>query len=603
VRPLVAVLVLAAALLGVAGGSTLLVERRLAGLAPGGVTFGALHYNPFTGGLVVSDVRGRDAAGREIFGAEHVQATANPVSLLGGVLSLGRVRVTAPRLTLRAENGFAAGAGFAFDDVAAGLGVAHVLLGSRGALALPLNVADLVISGGIVTIEGAGEDGAPLVVRDLDLRLGRLTTAPVDATDVAFAVEMAVYGTMVYVTGQPRGGGYVVHVRARGLDAVALARDVPMGGLAGLERGQAEIDTDLFLADGRVLASGFVRLTDPVLTLPLAGRPRLQATSLAVAADAFDLTARAGRITRLDLVAPSLTLPAAQAAAVLGEAVEPLRDGRELLVRRISVSDGTLALEGPTGVRFSRLQLTAQLPERRAESGWVVSARAMLGEEAEVSVDGLVARDLRGLDAITRLSRVPLAPWRALAGETPGWEARVSFDGRLRLISREGDTVATATGQAELSDISGPMTGGPAGFRAESIALGIRRLRWPGADAVFERVVITRPAFGLGALSAWTGALVTGGFSVVDGNVTGVAPGHALHQVAMDLASDEAGGLARLKFSASTEAGGRVDLDRVVAYGAGDSGLPLGLLAITLDEATRSAALPAPSALPAAVLP
>ena len=594
-RPLVAVLALAAALLGVAGGGTLLVERRLAALAPGGVTFGTLHYNPFTGSLAVSDVRGRDAAGREIFGAEQVQATANPVSLLGGVLSLGRVRVTVPRLTLRADSGVAAGGGFAFGDVTAGLGVAHVLLGSRGALALPLNVADLVISGGRVTIEGAGEDGAPLVVRDLDLRLSRLTTAAVDTADVAFAVEMAVYGTIVYVTGQPRGGGYVIHVRARGLDAVALARDVPVGALAGLERGQAEIDADLVLAGGRVLASGFVRVTDVTLTLPLAGRPRL----LAVAADAFDLTTGVGRITRLDLVAPLLALPAARAAAVLGEAVDPLRDGRELVVRRISVSDGTLALEGPAGVRLSRLQLTAQLPERRAESGWVVSARAALGDEAEVSVDGLVARDLRGLDAITRLSRVPLAPWRTLAGSTPGWDARVSFDGRLKLVTREGDTVATATGQAELSDVSGST---PGGFRAERIALGIRRLRWPGADAIFDRVVITRPAFGVGALSAWTGSLVTGGFSVVDGDVTGIAPGHALHRVAMDLASDEAGGLARLRFSASTEAGGRLDLDRVVAYGAGDPGLPLGLLAATLDEATRSASV-APSALPAAVLP
>ena len=130
----------------------------------------------------------------------------------------------------------------------------------------------------------------------------------------------------------------------------------------------------------------------------------------------------------------------------------------------------------------------------------------------------------------------------------------------------------------------------------------MRRLRWPGADAIFDRVVITRPAFGVGALSAWTGSLVTGGFSVVDGDVMGIAPGHTLHRVAMDLASDEAGGLARLKFSASTEAGGRLDLDRVVAYGAGDPGLPLGLLAATLDEATRSASV-APSALPAAVLP
>jgi hypothetical protein len=44
-----------------------------------------------------------------------------------------------------------------------------------------------------------------------------------------------------------------------------------------------------------------------------------------------------------------------------------------------------------------------------------------------------------------------------------------------------------------------------------------------------------------------------------------------------------------------------VDVDRVVRYAA-TPGLPLGLIATTLDEAARSAAVP-PSALPAAALP
>jgi hypothetical protein len=230
----------------------------------------------------------------------------------------------------------------------------------------------------------------------------------------------------------------------------------------------------------------------------------------------------------------------------------------------------------------------------------MVSARATLGADAEVSIDGLAARDLRGLDAFTRLVRVPLAPWRALAGATPGWDGRVSFDGRLGLIARAGELVATAAGQAELSDVRGSSAGG---FRAERIALGIRQLRWPSADAVFDRVVVTRPAFGLDALMAWTGSLVTSEVSVVDGEVRGVGPGLGLHGLAIDLAPD--GGGARLKLSASTESGGRVDLDRVVADVAAAPGLPLGLLATTLDEATRSATVAppiAPSALPAGVL-
>jgi hypothetical protein len=594
VRALVAVLALAAMVFGVAGGSALLVERRLSTLASGGVTVAGLHYNAFTGRLALADVRGRDAEGREVFRAEQVLATANPLSLLGGALSLGRVRVTGPHLTLRA------GGGFDLDDVAAGFGAAHTFLGSRGALALPLRVDDLVIGGGAVIVEGAGEGGAPLAVRDLDLRLSRLTTAAVEARDVAFAVEMAVYGTTVHATGQRRGGGYVVRVRARGLDAVALARDFPIAALNGLERGQAEIDAELVLTGGHVVASGFVRLTEAVLALPLTGRPRLRAASIAVAADAFDLASGTGRITRLDLAAPTLALPLAGAAATLDEALAPLRGESDLAVRRISITDGTLSLDGPQSVRLSRLQLAAHLPERRSGSGWVVSARATLGADAEVSIDGLAARDLRGLDAFTRLVRVPLAPWRALAGATPGWDGRVSFDGRLRLIARAGELVATAAGQAELSDVRGSSAGG---FRAERIALGIRQLRWPSADAVFDRVVVTRPAFGLDALMAWTGSLVTSEVSVVDGEVRGVGPGLGLHGLAIDLAPD--GGGARLKLSASTDSGGRVDLDRMVTDTAAAPGLPLGLLATTLDEATRSATVApsiAPSALPAGAL-
>src|SRR5262245_49959176 len=156
----------------------MLVERRLAALSPGGVEVAALHYNPFTGLLSLGDVRARDAAGREIFSADSVLATASPVRLGGGPLALGRVRVTGPRLTLHAETSL-------------DLEGVHAFLGAPGSLGLPLTMDDLVIGGGVVTIDGAGEAGAPLVVRDLDLRLSRVTTAAAGERDVAFAVEMA----------------------------------------------------------------------------------------------------------------------------------------------------------------------------------------------------------------------------------------------------------------------------------------------------------------------------------------------------------------------------------------------------------------------------
>jgi len=598
VRGFLAVLVLAAMVFAVAGSSALLLEHRLATLTPGGVTVGSLHYNAFTGRLALADVRARDAEGHEVFRAAQVEATANPFSVVGGALSLGRVRVTGPHVVLRTD------VGFEVDDVAAGLEAAHAFLSAAAALPLPVHVDDLVIGDGALVIEGAGGGGAPLAVRDLDLRLSRLTTAPAaDTRDFAFAVEMAVYGTTVHATGQPRGGGYVVHLRARGLDAVAVARDFPLPMLAGIEQGNAEIDADLVLTGGRVVTSGFVRLTDAVVALPLTGRPRLRAASIAIAADAVDVASGTGRIARLDLVAPALVLPTATAGLTLTEALAPLRAEGDLAVRRVSITDGAVTLQGTPAVRLSRLQLAAQLPERRADSAWIVSAQAALGDDATVSVDGTVARDLRGLDVFTRLVQVPLAPWRALTGAPAGWEGRVTFDGRLRLVAREGETAATAAGQAELSDLRRST---PGGFRADRIALAIRQLRWPSAEAVFDRVVVTRPAFGLDALATWSGSLVTSEVSVVDGELRGEGPGRALHGLALALAPED-GGVARLRLSASTETGGRVDLDRVVGYPGSTAGLPLGLLAVTLSEATRVDVTPpaalAPSALPAAAVP
>jgi hypothetical protein len=575
VRALVAVLVLAAALVGGAGLGALLVERRLAGLAPGGVEFATLHYNPFTGRLVLGRLRAHDAAGREVFRAEHVRAVVAPVSLLTGALTLGRVQMTEPRLTLRVASGLG------LDDVA------RALLDPGGTV-LPLRVDDLVIDDGVLIVEGAGEGGAALVARDLDLRLGRLTTATVGEHDVAFVVEMAVYGTVVRVTGQPRGGAYALRVRARGLDAAAVARDVRAAVLDPVERGRADVDAHIVLAGGRVLVSGSVRLADAVLRLPLPGTPRLRASLVAVAADAFDLADGTGRLARVDLVAPTLVVPAGTTAAVLGALTAPDRTAGSLLIRRVSIADGTLAIEGRYGLRLTGLELAAQLTERRPETpGWFVKTRAVLGRDGEVSLEGLVDRDLRWLDAGARVQRVPLAQWRALGGPAPGWDAHVSFDGRVHVVLGARGAAATLTGHAELEDVREAAADG---FRAERVALGIRRLRWPDTEAVLDRVVVTRPAFGLGTLARWTEALVTGGMSVVDGEMIADPPGRALHRLTVELGRDAGAGLARVRVSAATAAGVPVDLERVVPHGSGEPGVPLRFLAATLGEATRVAA-------------
>jgi hypothetical protein len=580
-----------AVLLGGAGVGTLVLQHRLAALAPGGLDAASLHYNPFSGRLALAGVRARDAGGHELFRADEVVATVTPFRLLARPLTLNRARVTAPRVTLRAA------AGFDLAGLAADLGAAPA-----AAVKLPVRIEDLIVAGGSLVVEGAGAGGAPLVVKDLDLRLSRLTTATIDQQDVAFAVEMAVYGTTVYVTGQPRGRGYAVHVRARGLDAPRLARDAGIQTLQGLQRGQGDIDADLLLIEGRLLASGSARLTDAVLALPVPGRPRLRAATLAVVLDNVDVATGAGRITRLDLGTPTLSVPAAGAASALAALIDPLRSRADVLVRRIVVTDGTLALEGAGGLRLERVQLAAHAPERRGDGAWIMSARAGLGADAEIALDGVVARDLRALDAVARLHRVAVAPWRTLAGAPADWDARVSFDGRLDVAARGDQTAVTLAGQAVLADVGGP---GRGGFRADRIALGIRRLQWPTADTIVDTVVMTRPAFALPAALPWPHLVVTGGVSIVDGELRDAGAGRALHGMEASLVPAEVVGGARLRLSASTDGGHRLGVDRIVPYDAPvQGGVPFGLLLGALQDAARpdDGSSAPPSAMPATVL-
>ena len=591
-----AALVVVAAVLGLAGGSLLLLDHRLAGLTAGAVEVGFMYYNPLNGRLILENVRARDAAGRDVFRADSIVGTASPLSILGGSLSLGRVRVVAPRVTLTTD------AGVHLDTLAAGFGAAHAFLGGTAGGGLPLSVDDLLVAGGAITIEGAGEGGAPLQIRDLDVRLSRLTTAGADQRDMAFAVEMGVYGTLVYLTGQPRGDGYVVHVRARGLDAAAVLRDLsmatltgPAAALAGFERGQAEVDVDVLLAGGRAFASGYVKLADAVATLPVAGTPRLRAAAAFVAVEGFDVAAGTGRVTRIDLTEPSLTLSVTDAQEALAALAESLGSHPGALVRRIAVTDGTLILEGPDALRLDRLQLAVHVLERQTDAPWSVSMRAALGGDAQVSVDGIVTRDVRTLDAVTRLQRVPLASWPGLAG---GWDGRVSFDGRLRLVASEGEVTATATGQAQLDEVTASTAGG---FSVDRVALTIRRLRWPLSEALLDNVVLTRPAFGPAALRAWPLSVLTNGMSVIDGDMRGEAGRRALHRVTLDVVPDGARSGARLQLSATTDAG-PINVERVVpsADPFAVLGVPVSVVAAAVDDAAR---VPIPAALPAAVAP
>src|SRR5688500_8671525 len=153
---------LVAFVFGIAGGATLVLERRLGAAVPGGLTFSVLRYNPFTGHLSMADLRGRDAQGREVLSADAVTATADLTTILAGGVTLRKLHVVAPRVRLGA-------AGFPF-------GVPDVS-GSRR-FTSSISVEGVVITGGAVIVEDAGERGTPLVMDDIDLRLNQLAAVP-----------------------------------------------------------------------------------------------------------------------------------------------------------------------------------------------------------------------------------------------------------------------------------------------------------------------------------------------------------------------------------------------------------------------------------------
>jgi hypothetical protein len=387
---ILAALTVGATLLGGAGVLTLLVESRLGALAPGGVAVTGLHYDPLTGRLELRDVVARDAAGREIFRAERVVATASAMDLLGGPLLLQRVQVASPRLVV-------------------GAAPALTLIGLRsGSAPPPLSVNGLVVTQGALVIEDDPER-APLVVRELSARLDRLAAF---GDDAAFAVDMALYGASVRATGQPLGGGaYAVRLRARGLDAPAILRDFPLpGGAVQLAEGRADLDATMLLANGRLLVSGHLKVDGLVARFEDAVGTPLVAETLVLAVDRWDVEAGGGRISRLELRRPMLTvtldheLPAAL-AAVLRRLASP-----DIALRRLRIVDGTVRVLGsrePLTLRTLTLGLQSAA-ETGPRAGFVLTARAGMAGAGRLTIEGALSRDFQHAEGALRAIGVTL---------------------------------------------------------------------------------------------------------------------------------------------------------------------------------------------------
>ena len=387
---LVAALALVAALLGGAGIATRLVEHRLAALMPGGVAFDALSYNPLTGALVVRQVSGRDANGREIFRAEEIRATAPVTDLLAGVVTLQRAQVVSPRLV-----------------VAAGPVMKLITLGGAAPRPAPIAVDGLVVTHGALVLEDASR-ADPLVIRDLAVRADRMAAF---GGEGAFAVEMALYGANVRITGQRALGapGYAVHVRAAGLDAVAALRDFPLLADTGvtLAGGRADLDATLLFAEQGLLVSGQARLERVLARFADRTLSPFSAAAIILGVDRWDVAAGAGRVSRLELRAPRLSVSLRRSpSATLASLLDVFADDG-IVLRRVRIVDGTLTLDAPDGpLTLRNLNVALQSRESLSGAGFVLTGRSAVGPDGHLSVQGALSRDLRHAEGALRAGGV-----------------------------------------------------------------------------------------------------------------------------------------------------------------------------------------------------
>ena len=388
---LIAMLSLAAALFGGAGTATWLVEQRLATLTPGGVVFETLSYNPLTGALVVRHVSGRAADGREVFRADEVRATAPVADLLAGVITLQRAQVASPRLV-----------------VPAGPALKLIALGGAAPRPAPIAVNGLVVTHGALVLEDASR-AHPLVIRDLAVRADRMAAF---GGDGAFAVEMALYGASVRLTGQRALGapGYAVHIRTSGLDAVAALRDfahlVADTGVT-LTSGRADVDATLLFAEQGLLVSGQARVDRVLARFADRGLSPFSATAIILGVDRWDVSAGAGRIARLELRAPRLSVSLRGSVPPMLASLLDVFGDDGIVLRRLRVVDGTLTLDVPDGpLTLRSVNLALQARESLSGAAFVLTGRSAIGPEGHVSVQGALSRDLRRAEGALRAGGV-----------------------------------------------------------------------------------------------------------------------------------------------------------------------------------------------------
>jgi hypothetical protein len=127
-----------------------------------------------------------------------------------------------------------------------------------------------------------------------------------------------------------------------------------------------------------------------------------------LAVDRWDLAAGVGRISRLELQRPVLTLDRGTPAAITS-LVEWLA-GPDVMLRRLRIVDGTMRLPGaerPITLRGLALGLQSAA-ETGPRAGFVLTARAGLGPEGRLTLDGALSRNFRRAEGAVRAIGVTL---------------------------------------------------------------------------------------------------------------------------------------------------------------------------------------------------
>jgi hypothetical protein len=459
--------------------ATVLVECRLSALAPGGVDFTRLSYNPVSGALRLEGVRARDAAGRTVFTSPRIAGRVDLGGVLGGHVVLRGLEVVSPRIVI---------ASWQSDVVDLADGGAWARLGT------PLTVEGVMVTDGTLIARDGRPDGGEILARGIDVRLDRLEAAsPRGWTDAAFMVQMTAYGTTVHLTGRPRpSGDYALHVRAHDADLVAWLRDFPLAGVAAAPGAHGELDATITVADGRATISGAARGGPVAMALGPEGQVR--ARDVHVVFDGVDPATRVGRLSTIHLQSPSVTLVTHGPDRILGETRGLVTRLVGNALRRLTVVDGDVTLVTPSGARLARVVgVTVGLDARprRDSRDLVVSAAGRVGAGGRVSLHGVVRPREGSFDGEVHLADLALGGLGApLVSPERASEGALSFNGHVNVVDADGVTSASVA--AARMTWRAPVR---RDFRAEALTVALRRYDWPRGIAVIDSLTLTRPAW------------------------------------------------------------------------------------------------------------